>query len=101
MALSNASLTSTASNVYVSSGNTVVSVAYFLNTDGTAVNLNLWAVPTGSSASGDSNQIYRNVQIAGGDTFVVDMEKLVLANGDYIVGNASGNITATVSYVGI
>lgn len=100
MALSNASLTSTASNVYVSSGNTVVSVSYFLNTGGTASNLNLWAVPTGGSA-GDSNQIYRNVQIAAGDTFVVDMEKLVLANGDSLVGNASGTITATVSYVGI
>lgn len=100
MALSNASLTSTASNVYVSSGNTVISVAYFLNLDGTAVNLNLWAVPNGSSAS-NSNQIYRNVQIASGDTFVVDMEKLVLTTGDTIVGNASGNITATVSYVGI
>lgn len=100
MALLNTSLTSTVSNVYASSGNSVVSVIYFCNTDGTAVDLNLWAVQAGGTA-GATNQVYKNVQIAGSDTFVVDMEKIVLADQETLQANASGNVTATVSYVGI
>jgi hypothetical protein len=59
-------------------------------------------VPNGGTVA-NSTQIYKNVQIASGDTFVVDMEKLVLANGDTIQATASTDnvITATVSYVGI
>jgi hypothetical protein len=75
---------------------------YFCNDDATARDLSVYAVPSGGTVA-NSTQIYKNVQIAGSDTFVVDMEKLVLANGDTIQATASANtaITATVSYVGI
>jgi hypothetical protein len=48
-------------------------------------------------------QIYKDVQLAANDTYVVDMEKLVLANGEKIQANASTGsvVTATISYVGI
>lgn len=101
MAISNVTLTSTVSNVYVSSGNTVVSVMYFCNPDVSTRYLNVYAVPSGTSTIDDAVKIYNNVTIAPGDTFVVDMEKLVLGNGDSIRANASANLTATVSYVGI
>lgn len=103
MAITNSVLTTVVSNVYVSSGNTVVSVMYFCNTDSTSKTFNLYVVPSGNATVNGNLQIYKNVQIAGDDTFVVDMEKLVLANGDTLRANASGNsaITATVSYVGI
>jgi len=103
MAITNTALTTAISNVYVSSGNTVISAMYFCNTDSTAKNLNVYAVPAGTATVDANVQIYKNVQIAGGDTFVVDMEKLVLTNGDTIRADASANltITATVSYVGI
>ena len=103
MAISNTLLTTVTSNVYVSSGNSVVSVMYFCNTDATAKNVNVYAVPSGTATVNGNVQIYKDVQIAPGDTFVVDMEKLVLANGDMIQAYASANIaiTATVSYVGI
>lgn len=101
MAISNTSLTQTISNVYISSGNTVVSVMYFCNTGTTTSILNLYAVPSGTATVNGNLQIYKNVQIASGDTFVVDMEKLVLSNGDTLQANATGNVTATVSYVGI
>ena len=103
MAISNSVLTTTISNVYVSSGNTVVSVMYFCNTDSTSKTFNLYAVPSGTSTVNGNVQIYKNIQIAGDDTFVVDMEKLVLGNGDTLRANASANntVTATVSYVGI
>ena len=100
MALINTTLTGTIGNIYVSSQNSVVSVAYFCNQDGLAKTLNVYAVPTGSSAD-TTTQIYKNIEIAGNDTFVVDMEKIVLANGDTLQANATGNIVATISYVGI
>jgi hypothetical protein len=100
MALINTTLTGTISNIYVSSQNSVVSVAYFCNQDGLAKTLNVYAVPNGSSAD-TTTQIYKNIEIAGNDTFVVDMEKIVLANGDTLQANATGNIVATISYVGI
>jgi hypothetical protein len=102
MALINTGLSSTIANVYASSGNSVVSVAYFCNFDSSARTFNLYAVQAGGTA-GTSNQIYRNVQIAAGDTFVIDMEKLVLANNETLQANISSgtSVTATVSYVGI
>lgn len=103
MALTNTTVSTVISNVYVSSGNTVVSAMYFCNTDGTAKTFNLYAVPAGTTTIDSNVQIYKNIQVQGGDTYVVDMEKLVLASGDTLRANASANlsITATVSYVGI
>ena len=100
MSLINTNVTSTIANVYGSSGNTVVSVAYFCNTNGSTATFNLYAVPAGGSAT-TATQIYKDVQIASNDTFVIDMEKLVLGNGDSLKANASSNVTATISYVGI
>jgi len=103
MAISNTLLTTVVSNVYVSSGNTVVSVMYFCNTDSSARTFNLYAVPSGTATIDGNVQIYKNLQIQANDTFVVDMEKIVLANGDTLRANASANIaiTTTVSYVGM
>ena len=103
MAITNVQLTTTPANIYVSSGNTVVSVMYFCNTETTARNLNLYLLPSGNNTANVARQIYKDVQIAANDTFVVDMEKLVLANGEQIRANvtSTGNVTATVSFVGI
>lgn len=103
MAISNTLLTTSPANIYVSSGNSVVSVMYFCNNDASARTISLYAIPNGSVTANASVQIYKNLQIASGDTYVVDMEKLVLSNGDKIQANASANtsVTATVSYVGI
>jgi hypothetical protein len=60
-------------------------------------------VPSGTTTIDSNVQIYKSVQIQSNDTFVVDMEKIVLANGDTLRAAASANsaITATVSYVGM
>lgn len=104
MAIINTLLTTSPANIFVSSGNTVVSTMYFCNTTGASVNLNVYLIgyTGGNLAVADGNvQIYHDVLIAGGDTFVVDMEKLVLSNTDLIQANATNSVTATVSYVGI
>ena len=89
------------SNIYVSTGNTVVSTMYFCNYGAASANLNVWVVGAGSTYSTTANLVYREIQIAAADTFVVDKEKLVLANGDHIKANSGGSISATVNYVGI
>jgi len=103
MAISNTVLTTIVSNVYVSSGNSVVSVMYFYNNDSSTRDFSLFLVPSGTSTINSAVQIYGNVQVTPYDTFVVDLEKLVLSNGDSIRGNASANtsVTASVSYVGM
>ena len=103
MAISNNLLTTTISNVYVSSGNTVVSTMYFCNTSNGARNFDLYLMPAGTSSANASVQIYKNIQIAASDTYVMDMEKLVLGSGDMLQANASANtaITCTLSFVGI
>jgi hypothetical protein len=103
MAVQNTSLSSTPANIYASSGDTVVSTMYFCNYDNVARNLWLWVIPAPNTTADANALVYNSVQIASGDTFVVDMEKLVLSNGDQIKANIDANtkVTATVSYVGI
>jgi len=103
MAISNTVLTTSISNVYVSSGNSVVSVMYFYNDNASTRDFSLFLVPSGTSTIDSTVQIYGNVQVTSQDTFVIDLEKLVLGNGDTIRANASANtsVTASVSYVGI
>lgn len=102
MAISNTVLSTSGNVIYTSTDNSVVSVMYFCNTDSTARDIDVYLVPNGGTSAGNT-QIYKSVQIAGNDTFVVDMEKLVLSNGDTIQATASSDsvVTATVSYVGI
>lgn len=101
MATQSTILTLATSNIYTSSGNTVVSTMYFCNYGATAANLNIYMTSAGSTFSTTANIAYREVQIAAADTFVIDREKLVFANGDYIRANSGGSISATVNYVGI
>jgi hypothetical protein len=103
MAISNTVLTTSISNVYVSSGNSVVSVMYFYNDNASTRDFSLFLVPSGTSTIDSTVQIYGNVQVTSQDTFVIDLEKLVLGNGDTIRASASANtsVTASVSYVGI
>lgn len=102
MAISNTVLSTTGNVIYTSTNNSVVSVMYFCNTDSTARDIDVYLVPNGGAVSANT-QIYKSVQIAGADTFVVDMEKIVLSDGDTIEAKASLDnvVTATVSYVGI
>lgn len=101
MAIQSTTLTLASSNIYASSGNTVISTMYFCNYGSAAANLNVWVTGAGSTYSATANIVYREVQIAAADTFVIDREKLVLASGDYIRANSGGSISATVNYVGI
>ena len=102
MAIVNANLGTSATAIYTSTGNTVVSLLYFCNFSGSTKTVNLYMVPATQSGVGAQtyNQIYNNYSITSSDTLVVNQEKVVLGNGDalYANANASAAITATVGY---
>lgn len=102
MALSRSTLTTSASTVLSSSGNNAVTTMYICNFSGTDKTVSIYLVPTAGTA-GTGNIIYSSVNVAAGDTYIIDTERLVLADGDMIQALASSGlaITMTVSYVGV
>ena len=93
-----------ASNIAISasSNGDAVTTMYFCNTDTNPITFNLYVCPSGFEANGN-NIVYSNKIISSGDTYVVDWEKLVLGNGDFIAANANvtNKIVATVSTIGL
>lgn len=97
-------LTSTASSIFTSATATgdVVSVIYFCNRSAAPTTIDLHIVPSGSSAN-VNNIAYSNKTIASNDTYIVDLEKILLATGDSLQARANtGNaVVCTVSTLGI
>ena len=89
--------------VYTSSGNTAITTVYLCNRTSAAVTVNVFAVPSGTFDSQTTNIIYSNLVVAGNDTYIMEAERLLFLNGDYLAANASVNnsIVATISYTGI
>ena len=102
MAITNSQLSASGTvDVFVSSGENAVTALIFCNTsNSTDATLEVWMVPNGF-AVGDNNKIVHDVFLGRGETFSIDTEKFILANGDKITAQASQNsiITATVSYI--
>lgn len=102
MAIQNTTLTATSASILPSANARAVTVVYFCNTHSGAVNVTVYAVPSGSVA-GTLTKIYDAVSIAAGDTLVVDTEKVLLDNGDVLQADASVDnvVIATCSYTEI
>lgn len=102
MSIHNTTLTTTPTAVYTSTGQSVITLGYFCNTDTVTQYVNLFLVPNGGSAD-MSNIIYSNVSITPNDTMIVDKEKMILDNGDALYANASANsvIVTTIGYIGL
>ena len=82
---------------YESTGETGITTLMICNhtdTSTTAV-VNVFVVPSADNA-GVANQILKNLSIVAGDTFVMDMEKLVLSDGDSIVVSSDQPIVNVV-----
>ena len=116
MAIKNITLTSavTAPTVFTapSNGEVVITPIYICNRSGATITANLYLVDNsgGVGAANEGSIIYKNLQIANGDTYVIDQEKLILSNngtGDFIAANVGGhananaNVTMTISYSSI
>jgi hypothetical protein len=91
--------------VYSSIDNTAVTAIYICNTSPATIHFSLMVVSLGDEPSPQQQAIYYSVPITSTDTYVIDTERLILANGDSIYIEvpdwSSNNIIATVSYIGI
>ena len=95
--------TSTSVAAFTASGNVAVTVIYICNTSGAAGDVDIYVVPSGETA-GTKHQIYKDLGISAGDTYILDTEKLILANGDRIfiaAPDSAGVFNATISTIGL
>jgi hypothetical protein len=89
MAITHQTLGTGATTVYTSSGNTAVTAMFFMNNNASART---------------TNQIVKSLTIDPADTYVINIEKIILSNGDFIAATSSADATsifATISYVSI
>lgn len=97
-------ITTSASNAYVSTGNTAVTFLSITNYSAGNITANVFVVPSGDTA-GNLNIILSQIEIATLDTYQLYSggEKLLLSNGDSVQANANANnsITTVTSYTTI
>jgi hypothetical protein len=102
MAIQNTALTTTATAIYVSSGNSAVSTIHLCNYTSSPITANLYVAASSGNVANNTTIVYGGVTISAYNTLIIDREKLVLAGGDTIYANVSSAsaATATVSYMG-
>jgi hypothetical protein len=93
-----------AANIFAcsSTNGDALTTMYLCNRTAANLTVNVYVVP-GSFIANANNIVYSNVTITGGDTLVVDWEKLVFGTGDTIRANTSAgdSLIATVSTIGL
>lgn len=108
MAIINSSMTYsvTAEPILTANSNVAVTTMYLCNKSASMLTCNIFLVPNGVATISETI-IYRNLRIAGGDTYILENERILLNTGDSIQGNVGvDNLTdnlliATVSYTNI
>lgn len=103
MAILNTAVTTTASPVFVSSGNSAISTIHLCNYTGSSVQANVYISASGAgNVANSTTVIYGNVTISAYNTLIIYQEKFLLSNGDTVWANVSTNsaVTATVSSLG-
>lgn len=86
--------------VYESSGQQVVTSMYFCNTStGNAAAIDVYLVNDSGVPAGVENQLYKNLTIQPGNTYVMSTERLMLEDMNQIrvASNVGNVITVTVS----
>ena len=102
MAIAQASVPTSLGAVFTASSETAITSAFFLNDSGSTVTLNIAVVPSGTgSPSISANGIIKSLSVESGDTYILDVEKIILGAGDTVQASASASsaIVATFSYV--
>ena len=102
MAISQATVGTSATTIFTAVGNNATTAMFFMNDNGSTRQLTVFVVKSGGTA-GSTNTITKAIDVTGGNTYVINTEKIVLANGDTIQALAShaSSIHATVSSVSI
>jgi len=104
MSIQSTALATTVGSIYTADGvdGNVVSVAYFCNRSVSTTSFTLHLVPDGESATAN-NVVYSNKTITAGDTYILELEKIILGNGDSLQAsaNTANAIVASVSTLGV
>jgi hypothetical protein len=97
MSLQSTLLTTTASSIYTSTGNTAAMTMYFTNySSANNAAFSLWAVKSGDTVE-NKNILYVNVTVQPGDTYLASTERLLLDNNDQLYANTTANSSMTVT----
>ena len=74
-----------------------------LTAHSTALVVQLYAIASGGGNAAIGNQIVKDLSIPAGDTYIFDVERLLLDNGDTLNANTTvaAKVTATVSQTSI
>jgi hypothetical protein len=101
MSLQTSTITnSTATAVYTSSGNNVISTIHICNNTNVTIYANLYLVPNTFIANA-TNIIYGNYAVPAYNTLITQ-EKFALGTGDMVYANASATgLNSVISYIGI
>lgn len=105
MAILNSTLNTTFTTIFsspLSFASSAITTIYLCNKGTGVASVNIHIVPGGGTAS-NSNIVYYNLVLAPKDTYVIDSERVILDQGDEIVGisDVAGDVVVTVSYMGI
>ena len=93
--------------VFPATADTAVTTIHLCNISSAAdATVNVYLLPSDGSTTvpTENNKLYNELTIQATDTYVIDTEKLILANGDKIfieLPDSSGQIIATVSTIGL
>jgi hypothetical protein len=101
MAIKNTAVgTGTPTNIYTANGENAITTIMFCNTAVIDTNITVWMVPAGQSLN-NNMMILNSVYMPAGETFSMDTERFIFADGDSAWCQAvdSNTISATVSYV--
>ena len=96
-----------ANAVFTATADTAGTTIHLCNISSAAdASVNIYLLPSDGSTTvpTENNKMYNQLTIQATDTYVIDTEKLILANGDKIfieLPDSSGQIIATISTIGL
>jgi len=96
-----------ANAVFTATADTAVTTIHLCNISSAAdASINIYLLPSDGSTTvpTENNKLYNQLTVQATDTYIIDTEKLILANGDKIfieLPDSSGQIIATISIIGL
>ena len=92
--------------VFQASADTAVTSLHLCNITSNDATINIYLLPSDGSTTvpTENNKIYNSLTIQGTDTYVIDTEKMIMANGDklYVQSpDSSSSVVATISTIGL
>jgi len=84
--------------IFTAPGPHAVTTVYLCNYTSATVSIDMHVVPTGSVVD-NSTIIYKNITLVAEETYIMDMEKILLNDLDeiYVTGSAPNSVSATIS----